>query len=279
MFKMDWVKWRHKFADVLRSPWTQTVIGAVLGIGLAWASEHIHVYFQRRPFHAIWDNILGEQRTIPIAIGGITRPGYFIPLRTNSKVVLPSNVPLFGVQEGMGVSVLREALVSTFGEGSVKLNQYKDFGPLKTDSFVSIGGASVNEVTYNLLVTQPVDTKFKMVYPDHYAVDDGQVYRAEQQDGLITKDYGFIIVAPNPYDAQKTVCLAFGIWPQGTNAALYFLSHPEDVGPKSGQFTDLLRKHKGAVVVVETNVYDFTVGHPTLVHARELAPPTHPGTP
>jgi hypothetical protein len=265
--------WQDRFKKILASPWTQAVATTLLGLLLAWAGEHVHIYFQKRPFHAVWDHILRDQRTVPVVIGGLKRP-VFQPIHVERLAQLPKNVPLVGVQEAIGISLLREELVGAFGSNSIGLYEAEEFGADKTrSSFISVGGSSINEVTYDLLVQRKLDTKFRMIYPDHYAVDgaDGITYRAEQQDGLITKDYGFIIVGPNPYDSQKTVCLAFGIWPQGTSAAIEALIRPDSVSPLGTQFIAKVKQGKGVVAVVETRVTGLQQGRPTFVKVRDLA--------
>jgi hypothetical protein len=111
-----------------------------------------------------------------------------------------------------------------------------------------------------------------MFYPDHYAVDsaDGKSYRADEQNGQITKDYGFILIGPNPYDTQKTVCLAFGIWPYGTKAALETLTHPDSTSLLGREFISKVKGHKGVLAIVETKVTGLQQGRPTFVKVRNL---------
>jgi hypothetical protein len=118
-----------------------------------------------------------------------------------------------------------------------------------------------------------------MFYPEHYAVDgaDGKRYDAElvppaPENGSIVKDYGFIIVGPNPYDKQKTVCLAFGIWPPGTKAALDALTDPDMTSGYGREFIEKLKTHRGVLAVVETEVHGPQQGRPVFVKVRDLLP-------
>lgn len=192
------------------------------------------------------------------------------------KATLPENVPLLGVQEAIGISFLRQNLTNEFGVRAFNLVEDSGFNSRKTSaSFVSVGGSSINDITYDMLVEQKLDKYFKMIYPDHYAVDeaDGETYRAQLQNGLISKDYGFILIGRNPYDTNKFVFLAFGIWPQGTRAALDALADPDLHSPKGQEFIEKIKEGKGVVAIVEIKVSRLDQGHPTFVKVRDLVTP------
>jgi hypothetical protein len=223
--------------------------------------------------HAIWDNLIRDQNNIPIVVGS-TRIEKFYPLRSHRSATLPKNVPLLGKQEAIGVSLLRQELADAFGSKAITLYQAEDFGPSKARfNFVSIGGGSINDVTRDFSDEHRIDAKFKMLYPDHYAIDeyDRTTYRAELQDGILTKDYGFIIIGPNSYDRRKKVILAYGIWPQGTHAAIEALLRPDIVSPLGQAFVERVKSGRGVVAVVETAVINLEQGPPIFVKVRDLA--------
>jgi hypothetical protein len=65
--------------------------------------------------------------------------------------------------------------------------------------------------------------------------------------------------------------LAFGIWPQGTSAAIEALIRPDSVSPLGTQFIAKVKQGKGVVAVVETRVTGLQQGRPTFVKVRDLA--------
>jgi hypothetical protein len=258
-----------RLRNFFKSPWAQKVGTTLLGIALSWAVVQVHIYTTRRPLHAIWNNIIAEQTDIPIVIGN-TRVKEFQPLDTNSSSRLPANVPLLGEQEAVAISHLREKLTAAYSDKNVSVYEYQSFSTIETHaSFISIGGASINAITGDMLKHQ-LDANLRIIYPNHYAVDGGTRYDATVNQGRVTKDYGFIIVGPNPYDSSKTVCLAFGIWPQGTSAALNALTDPVTDSDLGRQFLERVKKHQGVVAIVSVDVNQLSQGRPHFEVVRPL---------
>ena len=243
-----------------------------MGVILAWAVDTARIHIQQRPFRAVWDNIIGDQRSIAIVIGGMKQES-FHPEHTPSNSVskVPQNVHLLGVQDAIASSLLQQRLVSVYGMGAL-ISEPIDFNDIRS-TFISVGGWSVNARTYDVLVQNKLDAKFQMFYPEHYAVDgfDGKRYNAElDADKNVVKDYGFIIVGQSPYDQEKMVCVAFGIWPQGTSASLHALIDPDVKSQLGREFIAKLRTHQGVLAVVETRVSGLQPGRPVLIKVRDL---------
>jgi hypothetical protein len=271
-----WQKWSSGFRATLFSAWTRTVIGAILGIVLAWAVDAITIHIEERPFHSVWDSIIGNQGRIPIVIGGIKQGAFrpeFTPPLSESK--LPDNVHLIGVQDAIASSLLQQRLVKVYGKDSV-ISEPEVFSEIRS-TFVSVGGWSVNATTYDILVQRKIDAKFHMFYPEHYAVDEADAKKYETafielENGKksIIKDYGFIIIGPNPYDREKMVCLVFGIWPQGTSAALEALIEPDIKSDLGREFIKKVQARQGVLAVVDTEVKGFEQGRPVFRRVRVL---------
>jgi hypothetical protein len=258
-----------------------TIVGSVFfGMFATWMVHYVQNWIEKRPLHAIWDQIINEQGDIPVVFGGALVKEFYVKHPEGGaesatvKATLPNNVPLLGVQEAIGISFLRQNLTNEFGVRTLSLYEDSDFKSRKTNSsFISVGGASINDITFEMLVQQRLDKQLKMIYPDHYALDeaDGQTYRAERQNELISKDYGFIVIGRNPYDVGKLVILAFGIWPQGTKAALDALAEPDTLSQMGRQFIEKIKAGGGVVAVVETKISDLQQGRPHFVKVRDLA--------
>ncbi|HEV8490963.1 MAG TPA: hypothetical protein VGR76_01780, partial [Candidatus Angelobacter sp.] len=117
-------------------------------------------------------------------------------------------------------------------------------------------------------------------YPSHYAEDYGQIdektghapklYAPDIANRRITHDFGFIVIGPNPFDRSRTVCALYGIWPQGTQAAIRALTRPDTRNPLFTELLNRLERHEGVVAVVETNVWSFTAESPRIIAVRKL---------
>jgi hypothetical protein len=274
-----WIIVVSRILRFLGNKWITIVGSAFFGMFSTWMVHYVQNWVDKRPLHAIWDKILKDQTDIPVVFGGALVKEFYVKHPEGGaegavvKASLPNNVPLLGVQEAIGISFLRQNLTNEFGVHTISLYEDSDFSSRKTNaSFVSVGGASINEVTFEMLVEQKLDRQFKMVYPDHYALDeaDGQTYRAEREKDLISKDYGFIVIGRNPYDASKMVILAFGIWPQGTKAALDAIAEPDTESEMGQRFIEKIKGGKGVVAVVETKVSSLQQGRPKFVKVRDL---------
>jgi hypothetical protein len=238
---------------------------------ISWVGVRVHVYIKQRPLHAIWDSIIAEQQEIPIVIGSV-RQREFQPLNANSESRLPENVPLLGEQEAVAISTLRQNLAAAYSDKSPRVYEYQSFPDTEThSSFISVGGASINDITGDMLIRHHLDSDLRIFYPDHYARDGKTRYDAVlDEENRVVKDYGFIVVGPNPYDSTKTVCLVFGIWPQGTRAALDALTNPDTDSAKGQEFIERVKKHEGTVAVLGVDVNKLSQGRPTFVVVRPL---------
>ena len=243
------------------------VVSAVVGMVVIWGWGRVDAYRQQTPFHELWDHVLEGADSIPIVIGGI-KLDVFTPNGTNRPSRLPKNVLLVGVDDGVGMSLLRESFARAFGRLKVTLHQPQDFGDNILKSFVSVGGPSVNSVTGGLLANV---TGIQMFYPEHYAMVGQEKLSAEQdRQGNVTKDFGFIIIAPNPLAQIHHVCVVFGIWPYGTSAALEALSKPDLRNRLFQQFTEKIKLRSPVLLVLETKVEDLQHGAPNLIEVRDL---------
>jgi hypothetical protein len=264
------VKKSGRFRAFLNSSWTQAVGTTILGIVLSWIGMKVHVYINLRPLHAIWDNIIAGQTEIPIVIGN-TRVTEFMSINTKSPSRLPANAPLLGEQEAVAISNLREVLGAAYSDKNASVHEFQNFPTMEThESFISVGGASINDITGDML-RHKLDAKLRIVYPDHYALDGNKRYDTALSNGQVVKDYGFIVVGPNPYDSSKTVCLAFGIWPQGTSAALSALTNPVTDTDEGRQFLERVKNRQGVVAIVSVEVNQLSQGRPHFEVVRPLA--------
>jgi hypothetical protein len=253
------------------TPVLEAAIAATAGFGL----HRLQVRWRRRPFGKLWDAIVGNADEVHIVYADVALPEFDIPT-VKAKRDLPRNVPLLGVQEAVGLSDLYRSLHGYYGDRrhnkkKIQLHSARDFNEFN-ETIVCLGGPSVNRVTDQFLNHRRLDSKFRMVYPQHQAEDavDATSYDCVEEDGEIVRDYGFILVAKNPLNPRHTVCTLFGIWPQGSRAAVKTLVEP---APADEHYKDLLARVKarsGALAVVQTEVAGIDPGEPSFVKVRGL---------
>jgi hypothetical protein len=255
-------------------------------------------FLGERPSDKVWKAIMGQQETVPIVMSsfGLKQfdTGYGL-------ANLPKNVPVLGLADALGAAELVDGLSEGKPRRTPRLLVAAEYGQEhRQANFFTIGGPSVNELTGRLVASWndqeqdpqrqyqfeqnvTLDGKLIIHYPKHYVEDYAQNdertgkpprrYATETNSAQrITHDFGFIIIGPNPYDRTKMVCALFGIWPQGTQAAIRTLVQPD---ASNANFQALLRRiarREGVVAVVETNVWNLTAEAPNIVLVRSLDP-------
>jgi hypothetical protein len=233
----------------------------------AWARR----FLRQRPFHKIWDPVVADAQDIHIVYADMVLPEFEIG-GTSEKSHLPLNVPLLPAQEAVGISDVYRALHHNYGKRRIHLHSARDFRQYN-ETVVCIGGPSVNKATKEFLSNRRLDSKFRMIYPQHRAEDDadGEQYTCEERDEEITSDYGFIFIAPNPLAKAHTICALFGIWPQGSRAAAQMLVDPARSDPRFKDFVSRVKDRSGVLGIVKTEVHGLEIGDPWFVKVRDLA--------
>ena len=228
---------------------------------------------RQRPFHKIWDAVVADAEDIHIVYADMVLPEFEIA-ETSVRSHLPTNVPLLPAQEAVGISDVYRALADNYAKRRIHLHSARDFNQYN-ETVVCIGGPSVNKATREFLDNRRLDSKFRMIYPDHVAEDDadGTRYSCDERGTEITSDYGFIFIAPNPLADAQTICTLFGIWPQGSRAAAKMLVEPDRSDPGFKDFVRRVRDRSGVLGIVRTEVHGLAVGDPQFVKVRGLAQP------
>ncbi|MEH1937346.1 MAG: hypothetical protein V7L14_27295 [Nostoc sp.] len=254
----------------LSNPLVQALLGAILGAFITTIQNKIRNYIRLKPFHLIWDNIFDDEENIYIAVSDIPLDKFPI-FKQNSTSQLPNNVSLLGVQEAVGLAELRQAMKIAYPNKKIYPDISRDFN-FYTSSFISVGGPSVNSTTYEILINSKLKNQIEIVYPEHYAIDkkNNVEYKPDLIRNEIKEDYGFIIVNRNPFNPNKTVCLFFGVWPQGTRAAIQTMIELNVKEKYVRQLTKLIKRKCPILVIVKTKVVGLVQGTPEIVLLREL---------
>jgi hypothetical protein len=254
----------------LSNPLVQALLGAIVGALVTSIQNRVRNYVKLKPFHIIWDDIINDEENIYIAVSDIPLDEFPI-IESNTTSQLPSNVPLLGVQEAVGLAELRQALKVAYPSKKITPYLSKEF-TFYNSSFISVGGSSVNLATYEILINNNLDTEVKIVYPDHYAIEtrDNVEYKPYLIKNKIKEDYGFIIIHRNPFNFEKTVCMLFGVWPQGTLAAIQTMIELNIKQKYVKQLINLRKKKCPVLVIVKTKVVGLGQGSPEIIRVRKL---------
>jgi len=295
----DTARQKRKLSDRLKA-FTHSTFGKLLRDSLIALLAGIIGYFipiivqayHRRPFAKMWAVLLQDQANAPIVIADVPVDEFSIR-RFHTKSRLPTNVPLLGLQDALGVSALTNALADGSPNWAPELHAAEDSRvQMSHFTFVSIGGPSVNEATYELIASCEevanegrgkailhrgtlLDSKLMIFYPSHEAEDFSSTgpmaYIAGKDDSRLREDYGFIEIGPSPYAPGHYAVVVFGLWPPGTQAAVEALIHPDTTSDKGKLMQSMIRNHQPLVAVVKTQVTSIsTQGTPALVNVRPL---------
>jgi len=251
----------EKIKNIFQIPFVEGIIGAIV----TYVFLKLKLRVSLRPLKKIWR--IFKDDTIFIILPGITQDSFYIPIvKQHSKI--PKNVKLMPFSESIGIAELQKTLEQLFPKKRIVLSNSENFFNI-TDSYISIGGPSVNKITHDLLNVHKIDYGFQLIYPDHYAIDDvaKKRYKCDEDDNQILNDYGFIFISNNPHNSQKKVCVLCGVWAHGTYSAIQALTSSKMT---IKQIAKYLKKNKNILIVTKSNVSDVNTGAPTIDFMRPL---------
>jgi len=221
-----------------------------------------------RPIKNIWDQFIVKDK-INLIFPSFVQSKFNIPfLNTESRI--PKNVKLLPLAEGFAISEMVRVLKKIYPKKEIAFHESDSYSD-KTSSFISIGGPSVNRITHILLNIQKIDKYFKIVYPDHYAIDrlDNVEYHAQEESESIVNDFGFIFFTENPFNKDAKVCIVCGVWANGTNSAIQALISSKKL---QKQIKKEMKSKKNFIFITKSNVSGNVTGKPVLVKSRQIFP-------
>lgn len=251
-------------------PFLETAALGLFYLIVDWIRKRIRY----RQLHKVWDKIIGGHPEINVVFPSFNVKEFQVEIVGKTSHI-PSNVHLLPLAESLGISSLVQLFELIYRKKKIVLHPSENF-TLLTSSFISIGGPSINRISNMLLNVQQVDKHFKIIYPDHYAQDQFNLrdYVAREKNGAIENDFGFIIIAENPFNPKETVCILCGIWAHGTNAAIQATTKllvEQRASDSVKKFVKKLSAKGEILVVVESKVHGFTTGVPNIVMVRDIA--------
>jgi hypothetical protein len=204
----------------------------------------------------------------------------FQRIGTAQIIELPTNAPLLPSSFAISTAALYAFVAERYHKRKkVLLHFDNDNWGAESHSFVSIGGPFVNEVPKYVLDRKLVP-KFTITDVPT-AIDDGIEYKAEREGGAtspeapLSVDYGFVIIIRNPWDTskqnRKRLCIVFGLWPQGTQAAFAaMLGDHESSSAKYRQLYRAVARNRDVIAIVRVSVRGMLVERGQIVKVRLL---------
>jgi hypothetical protein len=247
------------------------LIGAVIlpiFVGIIKLCKYI---FRRR---SIIDIIFANEQSIHLVTSHMIQTS-FQRIRDGHPVSLPKNAPFLPSNIAIGVTLIYSYAHRRYGDKKEVLLHFDDenWGG-DEHAFISIGGPFVNKFV-QMVVDDKHIPKFDISDNMPTARDESNSYQAvrnapNQPDASIVTDYGFLIYMKNPRNPNTRVCLAFGLWPQGTQAAINVLLNPGGRYGLVKQFYNAIRRDTNVIGIVRVNVKGLILDRPQLVKVREF---------
>jgi len=252
------------------------ILGPVVGALLTILYQKLRNIIGFLPSRRIIRGLIDKDHKVSIAIASIGLKEFKL-IKEKGTSKLPGNVNLISVYDALGAAYLQDNISELFKKTKVKI--YSSYAFQSYDqNIITIGGSSVNNITYSLMEDRKIDQRFRIIYPDHYATDifEGEEIRFNAKirnvDESIVEDYGFIIMAKSPFNPKKKVCVLAGLWPYGTYGAIYSIVNPKDTGLYKG-WKGLRNKKNGFFAAIRISVAEENPGVPSLVYIREIDSP------
>jgi 2-polyprenyl-3-methyl-5-hydroxy-6-metoxy-1,4-benzoquinol methylase len=157
----------------------------------------------------------------------IAVPGFLNPALRVGRTIerLPNSVRLIGLLDALALHRLLDTLVKTFDLKAIELRMHDRFDQ-QTNPIISVGGASVNEMTGSILSKTFLQRGISMSYPAHILRVLGEHFVAEIVADRVEADYGILLISRSKWNEDVGCCVVFGIYPAGTSAAVRLIEDP-----------------------------------------------------
>jgi hypothetical protein len=210
------------------------------------------------------DSLLGGTTDVRILVSRLRSPTY-TRLGTEEQLTLPDNS--FVLPDSIAIAELYSEIRKRYGtHRRLPRPEHSYSSDMRDSHLIVLGGPYVNEVAHYIFDNKLVP---HFAITDTFGcVDDNVHYDAvvevKSSRTVLTRDYGFIVCLPNPYNPTGLrACLIFGLYPQGTLAAVRVLVDPFFAGDRHGvkqrrsyakQFVSHIRRGRNCVAIVEVAV-------------------------
>ena len=250
--------------------------GVAIIPALLFVQRYASILFRRR---ALVDLLVAEEDKVHLVTSHMKQVS-FQRIKNGQIYQLPVNAPLIPSSIAVSTTMLYSFAASRYQKKKpAELHFDTDNWGAETHSFISLGGPFVNEIP-NYILERNLVPDFRITDVPT-AIDAGVEYTAEREagnpspDAPISTDYGFIIVVRNPWDPtkRKRICIVFGLWPPGTQAAFAALLGDYELSYRKYRlFYQWVVQKWDALAVVRASVSGTLVERGEIVSIRLLKP-------
>jgi hypothetical protein len=227
--------------------------------------------FQRR---SIIDLIFANEDHVYMVTSHMQQTS-FERIGTKQVVQLPSNAPFLPSSVAIGGALIYSYAHQRYGNSkTARLHFDNENWGADAHNFISIGGPFVNAFAKDIVERKGIPG-FQLT-DTPMARDEKDTYEPLREasggaDAALLTDYGFIIYIKSPRNPEKRICLAFGLWPPGTQAAAAVIVDPR-VQPRRylNQFRKAIRDDKNVIAIVKVNINGLVLEQAELIKVREF---------
>jgi hypothetical protein len=247
------------------------VIGALILPLWNLSGVILHYLFRRK---SIIDLVFASEDQIHMVTAHM-RQTSFERIGTKQIIHLPSNAPFLPSSVAVGGALIYSYAHQRYGDSKPAWLHFdnENWGS-DEHNFISIGGPFVNVFAKEIVEGKRIPGFQLTDTPT--AIDEQHTFEALREtsggsDAPLLTDYGFIIYVKNPRKPAKRICLAFGLWPPGTQAAVAVIIDPlAQPWRYRNQLRNAIRKDKNVIAIVKVTINGLFLEQTEIVKVRQF---------
>jgi hypothetical protein len=269
-------RWVEAEEYVEKHPLEAGLLFAVIGVMIEptcrwWRNFAAHL-FRRR---SIIDLIFKKEKYVYIVTSHM-RQTSFERIGDKQTMQLPKNAPFLPSNVAIGAALVYSYVHDRYaGKKTALLHFDNENWGADDNNYISIGGPFVNKIVKDVLDANLVPDFRITNVPT--AIDQTIVYEAErekqstQPDAPLAIDYGFLIYMKNPANNKKRICIAFGLWPAGSQAAVSAILNPgKRSNPHVKQLCKSIRRDDNVIGIIRVKIRGLMLEEGELVKVRHF---------
>lgn len=248
------------------------VIGVMIEPTWRWCRNLTKRFLSRR---SIIDLIFKNEESIHVVTAHM-RQTSFERIGDKQTIQLPSNAPFLPSNVAIGAALVYSYVHDRYvGKKTAVLRFDNENWGADNHNYISVGGPFVNKIVKDVLDANFVPDFEITNVPT--AIDQKVVYEAErekrstQADAPLAVDYGFLIYMKNPGNNKNRICMAFGLWPAGSQAAVGAILNPgKRSNPHVKKLYKSIRREQNVIAIIQVKVRGLMLEEGELVKVRNF---------
>jgi hypothetical protein len=249
------------------------IIGSIVVPAWSWLRNLLIWLIRRR---SIIELIFQDEDRVYLVTSHMKQTS-FQRIGTNQVINLPSNAPFLPSNIAISTALINNYARDRYGDRKTAVLHFdNDNWGANAHNFISIGGPFVNEIAKRIIDANSIPEFQITNIPT--AVDQTDTYEAEREsrstnpDAPLATDYGFAIHTKNPFNPEKRIVIVFGLWPQGTQAAVAAVLDP--AAPSSRNFKmfyKAVKRGRSVIGIVQVRIRGLILERGELIKVREFS--------